>query len=154
MHCSSLELGRERVELNVCESFKYFPQELLRKYLEKNICYFKSPISPWRGPQWKSLIEHLYTNIINNFQGLTVESRAVSDDTKILTETGTKTFFQYQISETETNFKTFFRDQFFSETETFSDTKFFRNQDFFLRPDCPKPKLKHSKFCKSLETET
>ena len=46
MHCSSLELGRKRVELNVCESFKYFPQELLRKYLEKNICYFKSPISP------------------------------------------------------------------------------------------------------------
>ena len=46
MHCSSLELGRKRVELNVCESFKYFPKELLRKYLEKNICYFKSPISP------------------------------------------------------------------------------------------------------------
>ena len=35
MHCSSLELGRKRVELNVCERFKYFPQELLRKYLEK-----------------------------------------------------------------------------------------------------------------------
>ena len=37
MHCSSLELGRKRVELNVCESFKYFTQELLRKYLKKKI---------------------------------------------------------------------------------------------------------------------
>ena len=44
MHNSPLELGRKRVELNVCESFKYFTKELLRKYLEKNICYLKSPI--------------------------------------------------------------------------------------------------------------
>ena len=35
MHSSSLELGRKRVELNVCESFKYFPQGLLREYLKK-----------------------------------------------------------------------------------------------------------------------
>ena len=33
MHCSSLELGSKRVELNVCESFKYFLQDLLDKYL-------------------------------------------------------------------------------------------------------------------------
>ena len=46
MHCSSLEGGRKRVELNVCESFKYFSQELLRKCLKQNICNFKSPISP------------------------------------------------------------------------------------------------------------
>ena len=46
MHSSPLELGRKRVELNVRESFKYFTQELLRKYLKKNICNFKSPISP------------------------------------------------------------------------------------------------------------
>ena len=45
MHSSSLELGRKRVELNVCESFKYFTQELLRKYLKNNICNFKSSFS-------------------------------------------------------------------------------------------------------------
>ena len=35
MHRSPLELSRKRVELNVCESFKYFTKELLRKYSEK-----------------------------------------------------------------------------------------------------------------------
>ena len=35
MHSSPLELSRKRVELNVCESFKYFTQELLPKYLKK-----------------------------------------------------------------------------------------------------------------------
>ena len=35
MHNSPLKLGRKRAELNVCESFKYFTRELLRKYLEK-----------------------------------------------------------------------------------------------------------------------
>ena len=27
----------------------------MHRYLQNNICYFRSPISPWRGPQWKSL---------------------------------------------------------------------------------------------------
>jgi len=40
MHSSSLELGRKRVKLNVCESFKYFPQNLLRKYLKKKYLFF------------------------------------------------------------------------------------------------------------------
>ena len=35
MHNSQLELSTKRVELNVCESFKYFTEELLCKYLEK-----------------------------------------------------------------------------------------------------------------------
>ena len=37
MHSPPLELSRKRVELNVCESFKYFTYELLRKYLKKKI---------------------------------------------------------------------------------------------------------------------
>ena len=37
MHCSSLELGRKWVELNVCESFKYISQELF----ENNNCFSK-----------------------------------------------------------------------------------------------------------------
>ena len=41
MHNSSLELSRKRVELNVCESFKYFTKELWRKYLEKIFAIFK-----------------------------------------------------------------------------------------------------------------
>ena len=66
MHNSSLELGRKRVELKVCESFKYFSQELLHKYLKKDICYFKSPISPRRGPQWKSLFWAFFLNSQRN----------------------------------------------------------------------------------------
>ena len=66
MHSSPLELGRKRVELNVRESFKYFTQELLRKYLKKNICNFKSPISPWRGPQWKLLFWAFFLNSLRN----------------------------------------------------------------------------------------
>ena len=41
MHSSPLELGRTRIELNVCESFKYFTQELWRKYLEKIFAILK-----------------------------------------------------------------------------------------------------------------
>ena len=41
MHSSPLELGKKRVELNVYESFKYFPQELLRKYLRQKIVISK-----------------------------------------------------------------------------------------------------------------
>ena len=32
-----------------------FAPLVLHKYLPSNICYFRSPFSPWRGPQWKSL---------------------------------------------------------------------------------------------------
>ena len=32
MHNSQLELSSKRVELNVCESFKYLTKELLSKY--------------------------------------------------------------------------------------------------------------------------
>ena len=42
MHNSPLELSRKRVELNVCESFKYLTKELLRKYLEKYLLFYKS----------------------------------------------------------------------------------------------------------------
>ena len=27
----------------------------MHRYLQNNICYFRSPISPWTGPQWNSL---------------------------------------------------------------------------------------------------
>ena len=39
MHSSPLELGKKRVELNVCESFKYFTQESLHKYLKKYLLF-------------------------------------------------------------------------------------------------------------------
>ena len=41
MHNYSLELSRKRVELNVCESFKYFTKELLQKYSEKIFVFLK-----------------------------------------------------------------------------------------------------------------
>ena len=56
MYNSSLELGRKRVELNVCESFKYFTKELLRKYLEKNICYFLKSDFTMKGASVKVAI--------------------------------------------------------------------------------------------------
>ena len=43
---SASKYFRKGVELNVCESFKYITQELLHKYLKKNICNIKSPFSP------------------------------------------------------------------------------------------------------------
>ena len=30
-------------------------EQLVHRYSQNNICFFRSPISPWRGPQWKSL---------------------------------------------------------------------------------------------------
>ena len=66
MHSSLLELCRKRVELNVSESFKYFSQELLHKYLQRNISHFKSPILSWRGPQWKSIFWAFFLNSLRN----------------------------------------------------------------------------------------
>ena len=51
MHNSPLELSRKRVELNVCESFKYFTKELLRKYLEKIFVTLKVQFHHEGGPQ-------------------------------------------------------------------------------------------------------
>ena len=49
MHNSPLKLGRKRAELNVCESFKYFTRELLRKYLEKIFVTIKVQFHHERG---------------------------------------------------------------------------------------------------------
>ena len=56
MHSSSLELGRKRVKLNVCESFKYFPQKLLRKYLKKKIFVFQKSNFTMKGASVKVAI--------------------------------------------------------------------------------------------------
>ena len=56
MHSSSLELGRKRVELNVCESFKYFSQKLLRKYLKKQIFVFQKSNFTMKGASVKVAI--------------------------------------------------------------------------------------------------
>ena len=37
-------------------------QHLVQGYLENNICYFRSPISPWRGPQSNSLFRTFFIN--------------------------------------------------------------------------------------------
>ena len=104
-----------------------------------------------------------------------LSSGALNDDTKILTETDTETFFRYQIF--RNRYRDFFSDTKFSETETdtlkklakvskpkpilFSRDQIFRNlnrdffprqifsqtetETFFPRPKCPKPKPKPSK---------
>ena len=105
---------------------------------------------------------------------------SLNDDTKILTETDTETFFPYQIfqnrnrdffsdnkfSETET--ETYFRDEIFPKPILFCKTKFSKTETktFFWDQIFPKPKqrlffqdqivlnLNSEKFGKSLETET
>ena len=49
MHNYSLELSRKRVELNVCESFKYFTKELWCKYLKKIFAILKVRFHHERG---------------------------------------------------------------------------------------------------------
>ena len=75
-------------------------------------------------------------------------SPPLNDDTKILTETDTKTFF-YDTKFSETETKTFFRDQIFPKPKPrlFYETKFFETETETLknlakvsRPR-PKPRL-------------
>ena len=35
-------------------------KQVAQKFLQNNICYFRSTISPWRGPKWKSLFRAFY----------------------------------------------------------------------------------------------
>ena len=63
MHCSSLEGGRKRVELNVCESFKYFPQKLLRKYLKKKIVVFQKSNFTMKGASVKVAILSFFSQL-------------------------------------------------------------------------------------------
>ena len=63
MHSSSLELGRKRVELNVCESFKYFPQKLLRKYLKKKYLFFQKSNFTMKGASVKVAILSFFSQL-------------------------------------------------------------------------------------------
>ena len=49
------QLKQERGRVELFKSFWYLTLDLLRIYLDTNICYFESLISPWRGPQLGSL---------------------------------------------------------------------------------------------------
>ena len=49
----SIETKEERIELNVCESFKYFSKNYCANILKKYSLLKKS--SPWREPWWKFL---------------------------------------------------------------------------------------------------
>ena len=63
MHSSSLELGRKRVELNVCESFKYFTQELLRKYFKKKYLFFQKSNFTMKGASVKVAILSFFSQL-------------------------------------------------------------------------------------------
>ena len=63
MHSSSLELGRKRVELNVCESFKYFTKELLRKYSEKKYLFFQKSDFTMKGASVKVAILSFFSQL-------------------------------------------------------------------------------------------
>ena len=36
-------------------------KQLKHRYLQNNICFFRSPISPWTGPQWRSLFRAFFS---------------------------------------------------------------------------------------------
>ena len=42
-------------------------KQLVHRYLENNICYFRSPISPWRGPQWNLLFGAFFLGMVYIF---------------------------------------------------------------------------------------
>ena len=68
-------------------------------------------------------------------------SEPLNDDTNILTETDTETFFSdTKFSETKT--ETFFRNKIFQNRNRcfFPETKFSETETFFPRPNSPKPK--------------
>ena len=82
---------------------------------------------------WKGLKQVLHESL-----GLGVVLEALNDNTKILSDTNTETFFPIAN---------------FPKPRLFSKTKFFRNRnrDFFPKPNFPKPKP--SKIGKRFETE-
>ena len=51
MHNSPLELGRKRVELNVCESFKYFFPGIIAQIFEEKKLLFQKSNFTMKGPQ-------------------------------------------------------------------------------------------------------
>ena len=51
----SIETRQEKGRVECLWEFQIFHQGIIAQIFGKNICYSKSPISPWRGPQWKSL---------------------------------------------------------------------------------------------------
>ena len=42
-------------------------KQLVHRYLQNNICYFRSPISPWTGPQLRSLFRAFFLSMVNIF---------------------------------------------------------------------------------------
>ena len=66
MHSSSLKLGRKGVDLNVCESFKYFSEKLLRKYLKKKIFVFQKSNFTMKGASVKVAISSFFLNSLRN----------------------------------------------------------------------------------------
>ena len=51
----SIGTKQEKGRVECLWEFQIFYQGIIAQIFGKNICYFKSPISPWRGPQSKSL---------------------------------------------------------------------------------------------------
>ena len=42
----------------------FWRKQVVHRYLQNNICYFRSPISPWRGPQWNSLFWAFFLDMV------------------------------------------------------------------------------------------
>ena len=59
---SSLGTKQEKGRVEYLWEFQIFYQGIMAQIFGKNICYFKSPISPWRGPQSKSLFWAFFLN--------------------------------------------------------------------------------------------
>ena len=60
----SIGTKQEKGRVECLWEFQIFYQGIIAQIFGKNICYFKSPISPWRGPQWKSLFWAFLLNLL------------------------------------------------------------------------------------------
>ena len=58
----SIGTRQEKGRVECLWEFQIFYQGIIAQIFGKNICYFKSPISPWRGPQSKSLFWAFFLN--------------------------------------------------------------------------------------------
>ena len=60
--------GRKKGRVEPHLSYPYFwGKQLVHRYLQNNICYFRSPISPWRVPQRKSLFWAFILRMVHIF---------------------------------------------------------------------------------------
>ena len=65
-HHFNILTGQEKGRFECLWEFQIFSPEIIAQIFEEKYLFFKSPISPWRGPQWKSLFWAFFLNSLRN----------------------------------------------------------------------------------------